>query len=215
MVIFQPERVLLRKQIKKYSHYVKGIVLDAGSGSLKRYIDMFDDVSRYITLDIDPNNNPEILASVEDIPLEDKSIDSVVSTQLLEHLKNPEMAIKEFYRVLKNEGYALITIPQCGELHEEPNDYYRFTNFGIKYLCEKAGFSVVGIDQRGGFFALTAQLKIRYLIDRFDLYNKKWTILFLLLFKIYGRIMLFLDTIDGSRANRKHSLGWCLLLQKR
>jgi len=215
MVIFQPERILLRAQIKKYSSYVKGIVLDAGSGSSNRYNDLFNDVSKYITLDIDPANNPEIVASVEDIPLGDKSVDTVISTQVLEHLKNTELAIKEFYRVLKPGGYALVTIPQCGELHEEPNDYFRFTNFGIKYLFENAGFEFVSIDQRGGFFSMIAQMKIRYLVDRFDLYHRRWAILFLPLFKLYGKFMISLDRLDKSPANRKHTLGWCLLAQKK
>ena len=215
MVIFQPERILLRVQIRKYSPYVKGVVLDAGSGKSNRYSDFFDNVSKYITLDIDPDNNPEIIASVEDIPLSDESIDTVISTQVLEHLKSPELAIKEFYRVLKHGGYALVTIPQCGELHEEPNDYFRFTNFGIKYLFENAGFELVNIDQRGGFFSTIAQLKIRYLIDRFDLYDRKLTILFLPIFKLYGKFMIFLDKQDNSSANKKHALGWCLLVQKK
>lgn len=215
MVIFQPERVLLRKQIQKYSPYIKGVVLDAGSGKSNRYSDLFTDVSRYITLDIDSDNDPEIVASVEDMPLRDGTIDAVVSTQVLEHLRHPEVAIGEFYRVLKIGGYALVSVPQCGELHEEPNDYFRFTNFGIKYLFEDAGFDVISIDQRGGFFSSIAQLKVRYLIDRFGLYGRWYIKLLLPIFKIYGKFMIFLDKLDKSSANRKHSLGWCLLVQKK
>lgn len=215
MVIFQPERVLLIKQIQKYSSYVKGVVLDAGSGKSNRYNDLFTNISRYITLDIDSDNNPEIVASVEEIPLNDESVDTVISTQVLEHLKNPKLAIKEFYRVLKHGGYALVTVPQYGELHEEPNDYFRFTNFGIKYLFENAGFEFVSIDQRGGFFSVIAQMKIRYLIDRFGLYDRKFVILLLPMFKLYGKFMIFLDKRDNSPANKKHALGWCLLVQKK
>ncbi|MFH1201759.1 MAG: class I SAM-dependent methyltransferase [Candidatus Omnitrophota bacterium] len=47
-----------------------------------------------------PNNNFDILLSIE----------------VLEHLRNPERAINEFYRILKPEGLAIITTPNQSTL---------------------------------------------------------------------------------------------------
>lgn len=202
------------QQMKKHSHYIKGVVLDVGAGSFDRYSDLFS-CEKYLRVDIDPKNKPDIVASAENIPLGDRSVDSVVSTQVLEHVKEPEAAIYEFYRILKPGGYVLATVPQWGELHEQPNDYYRFTNFGIRYLFEKVGFRVIELEQRGGFFSVMAQTRTRYLMDRFNLPEKNlWFFLLWLPVKICGRLAIFLDRIDTSTANRKHALGWCVLAKK-
>lgn len=213
-VIFQPERILLTNQMKKFSPFIKGIILDVGCGGMNRYENYFSKKDKYLTLDIDPNNKPDIIASAENIPMGNNTVDSVVCTQVLEHLKNPTQAIAEFYRILKNGGYALITVPQWGELHEEPNDYYRFTNFGIKHILESAGFTLVEIDQRGGFFSVVSQTNIRYLIDRFDLYHSWLSFFFSPFISLYGRFMLFLDKLDNSMSGRKHALGWCVVVKK-
>lgn len=60
MIIFQPDRILTRTQIKKYAHYVKGDVLNIGAGPFDRYSDLFC-FSKYIKLDPCPDNNPDII----------------------------------------------------------------------------------------------------------------------------------------------------------
>lgn len=214
MSIFQPDRYLLKKQIKKYAHYIKGVVLDAGSGEGDRYKSFFK-FDKYIKLDINENNNPDIVGSVENIPLGDSSFDSIISTQVLEHIQNSPKAVKEFYRVLKPGGYCLITVPQMNELHEEPNDYFRFTKYGLEEVFSNAGFKIILVDQRGGFWSANMQMQIRYAIDLFRL-NKisvlRW--IFQPFILINGILAILFDLIDRSRANRKHAIGWLIIAQK-
>ncbi|MBU2082172.1 class I SAM-dependent methyltransferase [Patescibacteria group bacterium] len=213
-MIFQPDRYLLKKQIKKYAHYIKGVILDAGGGDGNRYRSFFK-FEKYLTLDINPSISPDIVGSVEDIPLGDNSIDSVVSTQVLEHIKNPQKAVEEFYRVLKIGGYCLLTAPQFSELHEEPYDYFRFTALGLEELFKKAGFKIVLIEKRGGFWSTNAQTRIRYVIDLFRL-NKirllRW--IFQPFIWLYGMSAILFDNFDKSRAGRKHAIGWLIIAQK-
>ena len=82
-MIFQPDRYLLKKQIKKYSHYINGVVLDAGSGGSERYRYLFN-CDKYVTLDINPVYGADIVGSVENILAESESFDSVISMQVLE-----------------------------------------------------------------------------------------------------------------------------------
>ncbi len=213
MYIFQPDRCLLEKQIKKYASYIKGVVLDVGGGKIKRYASLFN-YDKYIVLDINSENHPNIIASAERIPIEEKSIDSIVCTQVLGDVKEPVVVLKEFYRILKDNGYVLFTESLLNELHDEPNDFWRFTKFGLKEIFEKSEFEIIAIDQRGGFFTSIAQLKIRYLIDRYNLYNKEWSFFLRPLIRWYGKFMIFLDKIDKNNANNKHALGWCVLAQK-
>lgn len=213
-MIFQPDRYLLKKQIQKYTHYIRGVVLDAGSGDGERYKNFFN-FDKYITLDINSSYKVDIIGSVENIPAESESFDSIISTQVLEHVKNPQKAVEEFYRVLKLGGHCLVTVPQLTELHDEPNDYFRFTKFGLEELFKKAGFKIIALDQRGSFWTANAQMKIRYAIDLFNLNRYIW------LAKIFnpffiggGYLSIYMDKIDKSAASKKHALGWLIIVKK-
>lgn len=213
-MIFQPDRYLLKKQVYKYAHYIRGIVLDAGSGNGNRYRSFFK-FERYITLDINSSSRPDIIGSVENLPLGNASIDSIVCTQVLEHVKDPQQAIKEFYRVLRTGGYCLLTVPQWNELHEEPNDYFRFTKFGLEELFKEAGFKIISIEKRGGFWALNGQMQARYIIDLFNLNKNKFLKkIFTPFLWLNGKFYIWFDKLDKSQANAKHAIGWLVIARK-
>lgn len=212
--IFQPDRYLLVKQINKYSHYIKGKVLDVGAGHYSRY-EKFFKVEKYVKMDINHSEHVDIVGSVDSIPMDDSSVDSIVCTQVFEHIKYPEKGAKELYRVLKKGGYILLTVPQLNELHEEPHDYFRYTKYGLKNLFEDVGFKIVEMDQRGGFFSSIAQMIIRFLSDYLDLYNRKFLgkIIGKIIY-IFGMLSIKLDGIVKNNANKKHAIGWCCILEK-
>ena len=213
-MLFQPERYLLKKQIKTNARYIKGVVLDAGSGDGERYKKFFK-FDKYVTLDINSAHRTDIIGSVEDIPAESGSFDSVISTQVLEHVKNPQKAVYEFYRVLKSEGYCLITAPQINELHDEPHDYFRFTKYGLEEIFNNAGFKIILIEKRGGFWSANAQMRIRYAIDLFRLNKiRLLRLIFQPLIWLCGMSAVLLDNFDKSQANQKHAIGWLIIAQK-
>lgn len=214
IVIFQPDRILLKKQIAKFSHYVKGDVLDVGAGSFDRYSDLFN-CKKYIKLDIDQESKPDIAGSAEKIPLDSQSIDSIVCTQVLGDVKDPNGVVSEFFRILKPGGVVLLTESLIAAMHDEPYDFWRFTNFSLRYLFENNGFEIKEIERRGGFWASMAQNKIRYLIDRFNLYNNFLGKLLRFPISICGRFALRLDKIDKSRASTRQALGWLVIAIKK
>ncbi len=212
--IYHVSRFLLQEKVKKYGHYMNGHLLDAGSGSYSRYRHFFpsDTVTR---MDIKSGPNVDVVGRAEKMPFKDSEFDSMLSTQVFEHLEYPEKAAAEAYRVLKPGGYLLLTVPQWNELHEEPHDYWRYTCFGIKALFERNGFSVVEYEQYGGFFATYSQILMRYLIDRGRLYERNsWlTRPISFLFRLSGSFTIWLDSLDTSMANRKHTIGWVFVLK--
>lgn len=212
-IIFKPERYLLNKQIKKFSSYMKGDILDIGSGKSNRYSRFFK-FNKYVRLDISPDCEPDIVADAQNIPLPDQSFDSIISTQGLEHMTNPLKAILEFYRLLKENGYCLVTVPFFNELHEEPHDYWRFTQYSLEMMFKEAGFKVVSIEPRGGFFSVIAQLFTRYLINRLSLFSTKWGRFANPLLRAFGLSMIWLDRIDGSLSNKKFCIGWIAVVKK-
>jgi hypothetical protein len=52
---------------------------------------------------------------------------------------------------MKPNGILYVTVPMTWQIHSEPYDFYRFTRYGIQFLCEKSGFDVVSLERMGGF----------------------------------------------------------------
>jgi len=215
MIITQPERVLLQAQIKKYAHFIKGDLLDVGSGRSRRYSKLFTNVTSYKTIDTDARGEPDILGSAEDMPVPNESFDSVLCTQVLEHVRHPHVVMSEIFRVLRPGGYCLLTVPQTNELHEVPHDYFRYTPHGLRVLFEDVGFVIKEMDQRGTYHALLAQLRVRHLIETFRPYERKWAMILLApLTKILTTYGLWRDRVSKNPAARLHAIGWCVLAQK-
>lgn len=214
MYIFQPDRHLLREQIKTVAQYVTGRTLDIGAGERNRYGDLFL-VSEYVTMDIESGPNVVLVGDIENIPTSAENFDSIVCTQVLEHVPHPVSAVQEMYRVLCAGGHVVVTVPQMNELHEEPRDFFRYTSWGIERLFTDEGFVLVKKMQRGGFFTTRAQINIRYCIDRLALHQHPFLGRVVgIVLSIYGRSMIWLDALDRSLANRKHAIGWCHVFQK-
>lgn len=141
-----------KNAVKKF---IKGKTLDAGGGNLsqKKIIQKY--ASEYLSLDIEKRNSEiDIICDIQKMNfIKENIFDSVVCTQVLEHVPEPEKAINEIYRILKKNGKVIISVPHLSGLHEEPNDYFRYTNHGIEYLVKKAGFKVEYIKKSGGLLS--------------------------------------------------------------
>lgn len=148
-----------------------GWLLDIGCGS-QPYAHLFPDVARYVGVDLPPppgaQRRADVWASGLHLPFVVESFDTVLCAQVLEHVPRPQQLIAEAFRVLKTGGRFILTAPQTWGLHEEPHDYYRFTQYGLRYLLESAGFEVQSIEARGGAFRVIGQtfLNLYYLRNR-------------------------------------------------
>ena len=145
---FYLARKELFKEINKLSTNIKGKVLDIGCGS-KPYKKIFN-YNEYIGIDL-KKNNKEHLEEVDkifdgyNIPFSDKTFDSFLCNQVIEHVFDPEVFLKSLNRVLKINSKGIITVPFIWDEHEQPIDFGRYTSFGIKYILEKNGFKIIKI----------------------------------------------------------------------
>ena len=212
--MFQPDRVLLLRQIAELGPYIQGLTLDVGAGGYSRY-SRFLGSKRGIRLDVSIKNKPDLVGDAQALPFKDETFDSVVCTQVLGQLGEPDTATGEFYRVLKPRGTILLTDNQTAAQQDDPVDYWRFTRSGLERLCRSRGFTIIAFRQRGGFFTMLGQVIIRHLINRFQLYRHpvigrlcNWP------FKLMGGILMALDRVDQSQANRKDTIGWLVVGKK-
>lgn len=136
-------------------------VLDVGAGTAP-YRELFSHVE-YITLDHESSPHKgiadiDIVTSAEAIPLDEASVDAVLLIQVLEHVPRPHAILTEIQRVLKHQGSLYLSAPLVWELHELPNDYYRFTPAGLEFLLAEAGFVEIDVRSRTDCFTTLAQL---------------------------------------------------------
>jgi SAM-dependent methyltransferase len=134
--------------------HARGRLLDVGCG-LKPYAGMF---APYVVehVGVDHPDSPHARTSVDvsatayEIPLESDSFDTILMTELLEHLEDPQRALSEAHRLLKPGGSLILTTPFVWTLHEEPRDFYRYTPHGLRHLLERVGLLEVEVRPLSG-----------------------------------------------------------------
>ena len=123
-------------------HATNGKTLDIGSGH-GPYATYFPN---RVSIDLAPGPGVDILADAHDLSMfEDESFDCVLSTEVLEHLHTPHQAINEMHRVLKKGGKIVLTTRFIFPLHNIPDDYFRYTRYGLHHLFKN--FSEITIEE--------------------------------------------------------------------
>ncbi len=114
-------------------------IYDFGCGE-KPY-EIFTGLNEYIGLDIDKKNQKaDIFCSIDQAPVNDCSADVTCSFYVLEHVYKPIDVLKEKFRILKNGGTLFMLVPLYWEEHEQPYDFWRFTQFSLETMLNEVGF---------------------------------------------------------------------------
>ena len=105
-------------------------VVELGSGCDRNHPDI-------INVDFVPYEEVDLVGSIAALPIASDSVDSVISIAVLEHVPDPERAVREIYRILKEGGTFCIMIPFMQGIHAAPDDFQRYTPNGLKQLCRE------------------------------------------------------------------------------
>jgi ubiquinone/menaquinone biosynthesis C-methylase UbiE len=125
-------RYTMYKQIKErliQNHFfpLKGSILGiSGIDNFHPFIDFDASI-------IEEVHYPE--ADIQDLPYHDETYDVIISDQVIEHIENPQKAIRESYRVIKKGGLSIHTTCFINYIHTYPVDFWRFTPDALRFLC--------------------------------------------------------------------------------
>lgn len=87
-----------------------------------------------------------------------ESLDTVLLSDVLEHIREPGQLLGEIARILRSDGHLILNVPFAYRLHEQPYDYYRYTSFALEYLATRAGLEIVELTPLGGWFEVMADM---------------------------------------------------------
>lgn len=116
----------------------------------------------------------DIESDIISIPEPDQSFDYVLCTEVLEHIPNPELAIREFSRLLKPGGELILTAPFCSLTHFAPAHYQTgFSKYFFEYTLPKHQMEILEILPNGNYFQFLAQeiRRLRHIAEKYS--NKK------------------------------------------
>ena len=139
-LVFRP-RQFNDKHLKQFAKGVKKKkILELGSGkpakgkyyySAKRFFDKSND---FLQSDVTPKYGHKVIdATKMDF---NQEFDIILAMSILEHIYDFHSALKNIYRALKPGGIALFIVPGSYPLHDEPGDYWRFTEHALRKLLK-------------------------------------------------------------------------------
>jgi SAM-dependent methyltransferase len=139
----------LKRNLEKF----RGSVLDVGCGQspYRHLIDKY--ASNYSGIDIvdaekfDYKNSRIVPFNGEDIPFESDTFDTLICTEVLEHVFNHQKLVDEMYRVMRPGAFGFLTVPWSARFHYIPYDFFRYTPSSLEKIFSK--FSEIYILNRG------------------------------------------------------------------
>lgn len=94
------------------------------------------------------------------LPFPDEEFDAALCIEVLEHTVEPQLLLREAFRVLKPGSIFTLTVPWSARVHHIPLDFLRFTRFQLDRIISEAGFVEVDIKERGNDICVVANKMI-------------------------------------------------------
>ncbi len=131
--------------------HARGRLVDLGCGLVPFYGTYRDKVDEVVAVDWTDNPHLDVVADLaEPLPFPDDDFDTVVLSDVIEHVPRPELVLSESARILRPGGTVLISVPFLYIIHEPPHDYFRPTEHALRWLADQVGLEIVSLEVLGG-----------------------------------------------------------------
>jgi SAM-dependent methyltransferase len=147
-------RTRIDDAIKSYANNAQGVLFDVGCG-IKPFESIFAPfVESYIGLEYSPEsgyrgNAADFCGDAAKLPLADECVDTILCTEVMEHVHDPERAISEFARVLRPGGIIITTAPFVYPIHDK-YDFFRYSPDGLAAIMKRHGLEIEKVEPLSG-----------------------------------------------------------------
>ena len=134
------------------------VLVDFGCGKMP-YRPLFENyVEQYVGVDLPDNKQADVHIKSGQADLPDQFADIVISTQVLEHVPDPQAYLKECYRLLKPDGLLILSTHGHWMYHPDPTDFWRWTSAGLRKVLEENQFKI--IQWRGAMGLISSAIQL-------------------------------------------------------
>ena len=149
--------------------HAKGKLLDLGCGKVPFYNVYKDHITENVCVDWENTLHKNEYLDFEcdltkKLPFEDREFDTIILSDVLEHIPNPSELWKEMARILAVNGKIIINVPFYFWIHEAPHDYYRYTEFALQRFVKDSNLKLLELERMGGVPEIIAMLLSKHFL---------------------------------------------------
>jgi len=192
--------------------HVRGRLLDLGCGKTPLYGMYKSLVTDVICVDwASTGHDNKYLDCIADLnqllPFGDGTFDSVLLTDVLEHVFEPIRLVSEISRILRPAGKLIVGVPFLYPIHTPPHEYFRYTAFMLRRMCLQSGLEVIELEPYGGALEVILDMTAKH-ITRHPWLSR--------MHQAAGKWLLRTHRLRSLSDDQKHSfpLGYCLVAQR-
>lgn len=198
--------------------HASGRLLDLGCGNVPLY-EMY---RNYVTdnMCIDWSNSLHENPFIDDefdlnepVPFESEQFDTILCTDVMEHIAHPANLMREIARLLCPKGKLLLSVPFMYWLHEEPYDYFRYTEYALTNYCKQNNLTILELESFGGICEIIADLTAKTIMIRFG-HKPRLSKLMSAVHLMVSQWLCWIGRGLSARTRKKMPLGYYLVAQK-
>jgi len=193
------------------NNYAKGVILEVGAGGSYLKNRFIDSNESWVTTDYDIRADVDIRCDGQSLPFNENLFDTIICIDVIEHVTNPHQMIGELVRVLKPEGVLILSTPFFFYLHESPNDFTRFSKYGLINIFRSSKMKIIDLKSTGGIIATLGILVTASIVHIFHRFKYLCNLL-LLINKYFQKLLEPIDLFINK--NEKFSQGNFIILKK-
>lgn len=197
---------------------LRGLLLDFGCGDCryKKLVEALGFTYRgYDLVSPDQQEHVKNFVPGEKLSIEENTIDVVLSTQVLEHVWDINWYLSECYRVLQPDGKLVLSTHGVWPYHPHPQDYRRWTRYGLIREVEELGFKVESCKALLGPLAWTTQVRLLGLHVFLRKYNLLALVAKYLLYPLVNSRIFIEDLITPRQITNEQAAYYVLTCKKK
>jgi len=136
-------------------NHARGKLIDLGCGNIPLYQAYGQYIKDVLCTDRDLSDRRTLHLDLvcdlrHPLPIRDNEYDTLVLSDVLEHILTPGLLWDEMSRILAPGGIIILNTPFLYALHEQPKDYYRYSRYALEHFVSQSGFKIIELRPLGG-----------------------------------------------------------------